>query len=196
MTNGNYWVDTWTAKKVSSCSDDKCSNHDCDAVMTPQWAERPCAADQSIRGDRFPVPYIGCASPDKSLLMSHEFSHAHLSLYDEYEGISWPGEAWNYDLGPFCGHTVMNGPSQSHTLCSSHTHCKDPQWSTKSARYYRPRAGNEFVCDPTRSGWSFLVADGYVYSDTAPVAGKSVDPWDSLRKNQYFLDQVAVLPAP
>jgi hypothetical protein len=116
--------------------------------------------------------------------LAHEFGHSQFSIDDEYET--------KLGGGPICGHTIMNGPDESHTLCIPQNHCTDPATN--------PSTGSPFVPTPSQcaagsDGWTHLRASGKVaYVPAFTPAGTIPDQWDSLRSNNRFLAQISVTP--
>jgi len=120
-----------------------------------------------------------------SFTLAHEFGHSQFGFGDEYQKNNPAGQ------GPFCGHTIMNFPDQSHTLCTAQNHCKDPAQISGGGSF----SGTSAQCASGTDGWSQLRASGKVtYVPAFSPNTEIPDQWDSLRNNSYFLDAVSVTP--
>ncbi len=186
-TNGGIWPMTWTHKIVPtgtcSSSGDPSLYPYCGPVAGCDFVLKPVdgCGFKSIPGYRtyIPDPARGCTQYSNvdsiSFYIAHEFGHSMLSFGDEYINGN----------EPWCGHTIMDGPYDSHTLCTATDHCLDPVAGGV------PPAGR---CAAGQDNWSLLAAAGLVpYS--RPPAGVLPDQWDSLRTSaQFYANGVTVTP--
>jgi len=183
-TQGAVWPLNWVHKIVpaGTCgSDEYCKNASgCDFVALgcglQSQGTRTHMSDPSLsRCTQYANP-TGYA-----FQLSHEFGHSQFAFGDEYVSPA----------GPFCGHTVMNGPDQSHSLCTPYTHCKDPALKSDGTPYTASAA----KCASGTDDWSELRASGKAaYVGNFEPAQTIPDQWDSLRNNSYFKDDVSVTP--
>ncbi len=190
MTNGAR-KPTWF-HTLRNCSDAHCTNiPSCDAVLSAPESGT-CGSGGAVRDGRIILSPITCSNYIDSWLagrsLAHEWGHQALGLEDEYETIKWSSG----DLGPFCGHTLMNGPRNSHTLCTALNHCQDPGYSEDSHRNYRPPA--DYDCSYRNSNWQNLADSGTVPPGAVPPPYTMADQWDSLRRNEVWLNAVSVTP--
>jgi hypothetical protein len=76
-----------------------------------------------------------------------------------------PGAAWGLPdeyqegAGPFCGHSLMNGPGNSRIFCSPSNHCYDPAGGS-------PPPG--FNCSSSGAMWNLVQQSGKVPAGVGP----------------------------
>lgn len=196
MTNGGRIPISWWRSTIPDCGNDVfCWNSTgCDVVMTPDDIPGQAFCGFQAWGGRFRIPDIDCSNYSNpvglSFVLAHEWGHAQLGIpTDEYEVIG----GWNDgDVGAFCGHSIMNGPDQSHTLCTGLGHCEDPAYSSMSGRYYAAPVG--YDCSDSGSMWQRVSNSGLVLPSAIPGSATMPDQWDSLRANDYWKNDIIVLP--
>lgn len=170
-THGGRLITQWNVKTVScGRTDNKCylCDSSCDDCMA--WGADSCQVAQTLDVTHTILPNWFCqidvADPWRCFAEAHEYGHSLMGdLPDEYSG-PWP------DVGPFCGHSLMNGPGNSHILCTEKNHCKDPAFWGSGVR--QPPAG--FNCGASGTMWSRIAAGGKVPVGVGPFYMMTADP--------------------
>jgi hypothetical protein len=121
------------------------------------------------------------------MVIAHEMGHVLFSLVDEYGGFTNPS-----GIGPYCGHTIMNGPDQANAICVAFNHCLDPAYNYAHQQYYQPP--NSGRCLAGTDGWTIVQSRNFLPFSALPVnpSTTSADQWNVLQANERFLSSVSV----
>lgn len=178
---GGQLVESWNFYQTPACEDKEwCQTCDasCEVCMTQISDPDACTIGQSD-GGVVRLPHWVCSSvvtnAFEPFVVAHELGHGLLGLPDEYSG------PWKHE-GPFCGHSLMNGPGNSHILCTGLNHCRDPR-----PGYYPPPG---FNCSSSGAMWA--VVSALVPAGTAPWPGQTADPSKVLPDNYWAQAQISV----
>jgi hypothetical protein len=176
-SRGNLWISGYDIYTTSACTNHPCESnqytnfcslcdHTCQICMDAPSDPDYCTIGQSC-GSASRVANISCSQyssgamgnvQNGAFVWAHEWGHSQVGFGDEY-----------YTGGGFCGHTLMNGPSNSNFWCSAFSHCKDGAV---------PPNGGEPACASAQDNWSR--APG---SWTKPAAATSTEPDIELPNN-------------
>ncbi|MBE7481897.1 MAG: hypothetical protein HS104_18200 [Polyangiaceae bacterium] len=184
-TQGGQFIESWNFYTTPACEDKEwCQTCDpsCEVCMTQLSDPDACTIGQSsgeFVGATVRLPHWVCSGVVQNtfepFVLAHEFGHALLGLPNEYSG------PW-LNTGPFCGHSLMNGPGNSHILCTGHNHCRDPR-----PGFYPPLG---FNCSSSGAMWE--LADMLVPAGVPPWSGETADPSKVLPDNYWAQAQINV----
>lgn len=160
--------------------------------MTEAEDSEACVIGQSL-GTVFRMAHITCTSiyedPVEPFILAHEVGHASFSLPDEY------GPSWGIH-GPFCGHSIMNGPNNSHIFCTGLGHCKDPGVNSSGVPYTPPPGPPSFNCTPSGAMWWRLDLAHQLPTTAYPDHTRTADPTKTLPDNTWANGAISVVKLP
>ena len=192
-TQGGQLIESWDFYTTPACTDNNgtrewCQDCDptCEVCMTQLPDTDNCTIGQSsgwFVGAVTRLPHWVCTSvitaPFEPFILAHEFGHSMLGLPDEYVQEHWPDPG-----GAICGHSLMNGPGNSHLFCTGLGHCLNP-----TPGFYPPPG---FDCSDNGSMWWRLYVAGLVPTGVPPWSGETADPTKVLPDNYWAQAQINV----
>jgi hypothetical protein len=124
-SNGNLWISGYDIYQSNACAGHEwCTDCDgsCQICLSSTTVGDSCSTGRSHSPPSVTrIADINCPAyaatkdiRENAFTWAHEWGHSVMSFADEYAAG-----------GSFCGHSVMNGPNNTHFWCNANTHCKD-----------------------------------------------------------------------